>query len=102
MSSFSQGDLIKISGINYYLLVTSKNAFINATGVFHVVPVVENIGPGPTHVEINGAKEIKGAAICEQVKLIDPRVRRCSLKDRIPYKEIMEVSDVIQGIFEYD
>lgn len=40
--------------------------------------------------------------MCEQIKQIDPSVRGCSRGDRTPYRMIMEVSDVIQGIFEYD
>ena len=32
----------------------------------------------------------------------DPAVRNCRRVDSIPYHEIMNVSDALQGIFEYD
>lgn len=102
MSSFSQGDLIKISGYKNIFMIVSKNAFIKATGVFHVCPVFSNVVEGPLHISLTGKKGTKGTVICEQIKLIDPAARGCSKTDSVPYNQIMEVSDVIQGIFEYD
>ncbi len=103
MIDISQGDIIKIRGFNRSLfVVTSKNAFIKATGVFHVCPLLKNVSEGPLHILVKGNKGTSGTVICEQVKLIDPSERSCNRADRIPYADIMEVSDVLQGIFEYD
>ncbi|MGN0505133.1 MAG: AbrB/MazE/SpoVT family DNA-binding domain-containing protein [Lachnospiraceae bacterium] len=49
-----------------------------------------------------GKDKTTETAICEQVKLIDPSVRSCNRVDRLPYETIMNVSDAVQGIFEYD
>ena len=96
MMNFSQGDIIKISNLKDAMLVVSKNEFIKKTGVFHVCPLLENYAEGPLHIKV------RGTAICEQLKLIDPSARSCKRIDRVPYHMIMNVSDAIQGIFEYD
>jgi len=49
-----------------------------------------------------GKSGVSGTVICEQVKIIDPNVRNCKKADRVHYDEIMNVSDALQGIFEYD
>ena len=84
------------------MLVVSKNEFIKKTGVFHVCPLLENYAEGPLHIKVRGVKDTSGTAICEQLKLIDPSARSCKRIDRVPYHMIMNVSDAIQGIFEYD
>lgn len=103
MIDFYQGDIIKINGFkNAQFLIVSKNAFIRATNVFHVCPIIKNCMDGPLHIRIQGFKETNGVVICEQVKLIDPNERSCIRQDRISYDSIMNISDAIQGIFEYD
>lgn len=101
MIDFFQGDIIRVSGYKDNYMIVSRNAFIRATNVFHISPVL-NCPEGPTHIHIIGNNGIDGTVMCEQIKLIDPSVRSCSWVDRVPYRMIMEVSDVIQGIFEYD
>ena len=102
MMIFSQGDVIKISGYRNRFLIVSKNAFITATHVFHVCPLSAPAEAGPIHIPICGKNGFTGTAICEQLKLIDPNARSCSREDSLPYGQIMEISDVIQGLFEYD
>ena len=103
MNVFSQGDIIKITGFrNNLFLIVSKNAFIRATGVFHVCPIIKELSEGPLHLPVIGAEETRGVVICEQLKMIDPVSRACRKTDRIPYGQIMNVSDALQGIFEYD
>lgn len=97
-----QGDILKIEGYRNKFLVVSNNAYINATGMFHVCPVYENLGEGPLHISVDGAHDTHGTVACEQIKLIDPVARNCSRKDWISYDQIMNISDTIQGIFEYD
>ena len=104
MMNFSQGDIIKIS--NYFgagfLQSTHGRKNIKKTGVFHVCPLLEHYAEGPLHIKVRGVKDTSGTAICEQLKLIDPSARSCKRIDRVPYHMIMNVSDAIQGIFEYD
>ena len=80
----------------------SNNAFIKSTGMFHVCPVLQNLDEGPLHIHVDGMNGTSGKVVCEQMKLIDPSRRRFSKKDRISYMQLMNVSDAIQGIFEYD
>ncbi len=103
MKDFSQGDLVKISGFKNLFLIVSKNAFIKSTGMFHVCPAVTGIKQGPLHIEAESLVDKKAVTIlCEQIKLIDPKERRVSTSDRISYSDKMEISDALQGIFEYD
>ena len=102
MIDFSQGDIIKIAGYKNCFLVISKNSYIKATQTFHVCPILSGIPEGPLHIAICGRLKEKGIAVCEQLKLIDPFVRACVKEDTLPYSMIMDISDAVQGIFEYD
>ena len=102
MEDFAQGDIIKIVGFRNPFLIVSKNAFIHAAHMFHVCPILPNISEGPLHISVSATNGIDGTVICEQIKLIDPNVLTCSKKDRIPYRALMNISDALQGIFEYD
>ena len=103
MTEFCQGDIIRIETFKKKsFLIVSKNSFIRATGVFHVCPVLSAAKEGPLHIAVTGMEKQGGIVCCEQVKLIDPGARSCTKTDRIPYGEIMNISDAIQGIFEYD
>ncbi len=100
---FYQGDIIKINDYKKQLfVVVSKNAFIRATGMIHVCPFIKNYPDGPVHIQVIGNHGTSGTVICEQIKAIDPAVRACSKTDYLSYKDIMDVSDTIQGIIEYD
>ena len=103
MNEFYQGDIIRITGFKRQLFViVSKNAFIKATGIFHVCPVIQGIQAGPLHIPVVGKKGESGAIICEQIKAIDPKARVCKRVDILAYEDIMNISDAVQGIFEYD
>ena len=99
MQDFSQGDIIKINGFRSSFLIVSKNAFIRAVNMFHVCPLLQE---GPLHIHVAGVDETEGVVICEQIKLIDPAARSCKRIDRLPYGMLMNISDALQGIFEYD
>ena len=102
MPSWSQGDIIRISGRGESFVVVSNNAYLTATGRFHVCLMTDWETEGPTHIRVKGIEGTEGTVSCEQIKLIDPNARGCRRVDRLPYRDIMEISDVIQGIFEYD
>lgn len=102
MIDFYQGDIIKIAGFKDKFAIVSKNAFIAAVNVFHVCPLLADYPSGPLHIAVEGKEKTKGTVICEQVKLIDPAARGCTKIDRLSYDDIMNISDTIQGIFEYD
>ena len=103
MNEFYQGDLVKISGFKDLLFViVSKNAFVKATGIFHVCPMIAGVPAGPIHIQVKGKNGKTGTVICEQIKAIDPKARKCNRVDHLTYEDIMNVSDAVQGIFEYD
>ncbi len=103
MNEFCQGDIIKISGFARQLFViVSRNAFIKATGIFHVCPMMPQVPAGPVHLAVKGRNGESGTVICEQIKAIDPKARGCSRVDLLSYNDIINVSDAVQGIFEYD
>ena len=102
MPAFSQGDIIRIHGFSSLFLIISKNAFIRSTGMFHVCPFLSSVSAGPLHIPADGTNGTSGIAVCEQIKLIDPASRSCFRLDRIPYPSVMDISDALQGIFEYD
>ena len=102
MTVFSQGDIVKIRGFRNLFLIVSKNAFIAATHMFHVSPILTQTAKGPLHISVKGVGGTEGIVICEQIKLIDPEARSCSRQDRLSYGALMDISDAIQGIFEYD
>ena len=103
MKEYCQGDIVRISdfGKNAFV-ITSKNAFIKALGVFHISPLLPGVPEGPLHINVKGKKGTEGTVICEQIKLIDPSARAVKRVDSLKYEDIMNVSDAIQGFFEYD
>jgi len=102
MNEFSQGDIIKINGFNYLFVIVSKNAMIRSLNMFLVCPLIGDLEPGPIHIAVKAKKDVTGTVLCEQIKLIDPESRSCSIQDRLPYDQIMEVSDCLQAMLEYD
>lgn len=44
---------------------------------------------------------MKGEVLCEQMKLLDLHVRGYKKISEIAMNDIMNISDAIQGIFEY-
>lgn len=102
MKDFYQGDIIRISGFRNKFLIVSRNAFIKAANIFHVCPILEMYPEGPLHIAVEGREQTYGTVVCEQIKLIDPAVRGCNRIDRISYEALMNISDAVQGMFEYD
>ena len=95
----SQGDVISVSGIKIPVLVVSKD-FFNASGEIIGCPVIKEGEEGPLHILIE-TKKTKGYVHCEKMKLFDLHVRSHTVKDRIPMADIINITDAIQGIFDY-
>lgn len=99
MKEAYQGDILHVEGVRGNVIVASTNRF-NHSGVVIACPVLREGEPGPLHIEVHG-NEIYGVVICEQLKSLDLSARGFSKVDEISLGEIMEVSDAIQGIFDY-
>ena len=56
--------------------------------------------PGPLHIWIATEKN-EGYVHCEKLALLDLTVRGYKKVDRLPISEMINISDAIQGIFEY-
>lgn len=94
-----QGDILKIGNIKYPVLVVSKD-FFNETELIIGCPVLKDSTDSPLHIYIDSVK-VKGAVHCEDMKLIDTRVRGYSVTDHINTASIMDITDAIQSIFDY-
>lgn len=99
MLPIEQGDILSIEKIKGPVLVVSKN-FFNAAEVAIVCPVVKSSIPDPLHIKI-AAKNVDGFVLCEQMKLLDLKVRGFKKLDRINYHDIINITDAIQSIFDY-
>ena len=94
-----QGDILKIEKIVHPVLVVSKD-FFNTSGEVIGCPIYKNSTLSPLHILVS-AKELEGYVQCEKLALLDLTVRGYKKIDRIPIGDIMNITDAIQGIFEY-
>lgn len=99
MEHFHQGDILKIEKIKHPVLVVSKD-FFNTSGEIIGCPIIHNSKPGPLHIWMS-TDNIEGYIHCEKLALLDLSVRGYKKTDRLPISEMINVSDAIQGIFEY-
>lgn len=99
MDYLQQGDIIKIERIKHPVLVVSKN-FFNTSGQIIGCPIIKNSMPGPLHIWME-TDESEGYVHCEKLALLDLSVRGHKKIDRLPISDMINISDAIQGIFEY-
>ena len=94
-----QGDILKIENIKKPVLVVSKD-FFNQSFEIIGCPIYENGKAGPLHIYIK-TEEVEGYVQCEKMTLLDLNIRGYSKINRIHYPDIMDITDAIQGIFDY-
>ena len=94
-----QGNILKIEHIKKPVLVVSKN-FFNQTFEIIGCPIYEKGESGPLHIHIK-TEMIEGYVQCEKLALLDLNIRGYSKIDRIHYPDIINITDAIQGIFDY-
>lgn len=99
MDGLHQGDILKIEQIKHPVLVVSKD-FFNTSGEIIGCPIVHNSKSGPLHIWMS-AENTEGYIQCEKLALLDLSVRGYQKIGRLPLAEMINVSDAIQGIFEY-
>ena len=97
--TIDQGDIIKAEGLKGFYLIVSKN-FFNITEQAILCPIVDDASPDPLHIAIK-SDEAAGTVLCEQMRMVDLRYRGFKRVGRIPYEVVMDVTDAIQGIFDY-
>ena len=99
MNRAEQGDLLKISGIKYPVIVVS-NDFFNRSGKVIVCPIVQEAQEGPLHIPIKDSP-VSGYALCEQVRFLDLSERHFSKVTASHYSDIMDISDAVISMFDY-
>lgn len=99
MEVLHQGDILKIEKIKHPVLVVSK-IFFNISGEIIGCPIINNSIPGPLHIWMS-TEENEGYIQCEKLALLDLSIRGYKKVDSLPIPEMINVSDAIQGIFEY-
>ena len=99
MFAIEQGDILSVEGVMTPVLVVSKN-FFNRTEQVIACPVRKTARPDPLHIKV-GAGDFRGIVLCEQMKLLDLRVRGYKKISSLPAAAIMDIVDAVQGIFDY-
>ena len=94
-----QGDLLKISGISHPVIVVS-NDFFNRESKIIACPIVPEALEGPLHIRLKDLP-VAGYALCEQIKYIDLANRRFSKISAMHYFDVIDISDAVMGIFDY-
>ncbi|MBR2822106.1 MAG: type II toxin-antitoxin system PemK/MazF family toxin [Clostridia bacterium] len=72
-----QGDILRVSGINWPVIVVSNNHF-NQIGEAIVCPILNNITQNAVHLPIRvstSAGELQGHIACEHLRHVDLNVR---------------------------
>ena len=99
MEIIEQGDMLIISGINYPVIVVS-NDFFNQSGKVIACPIMKNAVEGPLHIKLKDST-VEGIVLCEQVKYLDLKARHFSKLTSTHYFDIMDISDAVMGMFDY-
>jgi mRNA-degrading endonuclease toxin of MazEF toxin-antitoxin module len=94
-----QGDILKIEHIKKPVLIVSKD-FFNQTFEIIGCPIFEKSEAGPLHIHIK-TEDVEGYVQCEKMTLLDLNIRGYSKIGRIQYPDIINITDAIQGIFDY-
>ncbi len=99
MQKIEQGDLLKVGGLKYPVIVVSNNYF-NESRKAIVCPIVKDAIEGPLHIKLKDCP-VDGYILCEQVRFVDLAERRFSKMTATHYFDIMDISDAVMGMFDY-
>ncbi len=99
MLKAEQGDILKVTSIQYPLVVVSKN-FFNESGMVMACPILPAAVRGPLRIWCGEIRE-PGFVFCEQLRVLDLRVRRFSKTGSVSYNDLIDIVDAIQSIFDY-
>lgn len=99
MQKIEQGDLLKVGGLKYPVIVVSNN-FFNESRKAIVCPIVKDAIEGPLHIKLKDCP-VDGYVLCEQVRYVDLAERHFSKMTATHYFDIMDISDAVMGMFDY-
>lgn len=97
----SQGDIIRIEGIKNPVYVASKD-FFNSSGLIVGCPVFETgiSTESPLHILIE-TDTMRGKIQCEKLRTLDISIRGYKRISSVSVSDRINISDAIQGIFDY-
>ncbi len=98
-----QGSILRISGINWPVIVVSNDHF-NAIGEAIVCPILNNISPNAVHIPLcapSASGEIKGVIACEHVRHVDLNERRFSKLGFLSLTDYLDISDTLMALFDF-
>mgnify|MGYP003516239231 FL=1 len=94
-----QGDVLKVDKIKLPVLVVSKD-FFNQTGEIIACPVYNAGRDDALHIHIQ-TQNMDGYVHCEKLVLLDLNARGFVELNSLHMNDIMNITDAIQGIFDY-
>ena len=94
-----QGDVLKVDKIKLPVLVVSKD-FFNQTGEIIACPVYNAGRDDALHIHIQ-TQNMDGYVHCEKLALLDLNARGFVKLNSLHMHDIMNITDAIQGIFDY-
>lgn len=94
-----QGDILKVDKIKLPVLVVSKD-FFNQTGEIIACPVYNAGRDDALHIHIQ-TQNMDGYVHCEKLALLDLNARDFVKLNSLHMNDIMNITDAIQGIFDY-
>ena len=103
MLKAEQGDVLRVDGINWPVIVVSNNRF-NEIGEVIVCPILDHIGRNAIHLAIrvpSAAGEIRGVVACEQIRNLDLKVRRFSKAGTLLLSDFLDISDTLVALFDF-
>ena len=98
-----QGDILRVSGINWPVIVVSNNRF-NDIGEAVVCPIMPDIARNALHLPIrvpSASGEINGLIACEHVRNVDLNVRRYTKMASLQLTEFLDISDTLIALFDF-
>ncbi len=99
MFTISQGDILKIEKLSFPVLVVSKD-FFNQSEQIIACPIQDHAAADPLHISVTWS-DMHGIVLCEQLKVLDLRVRGYRKTGNLKIESIMDITDAIQSIFDY-
>ena len=98
-NSVKQGEVLKVEKLHFPVLVVSKT-FFNQESLVIACPILKESNESPLHIDIS-SEQIEGYVHCEDLRLLDLKARRFSVIDSIDMSSIINITDAVQGIFDY-
>ena len=94
-----QGDILWLEKEKQYVLVLSRD-FFNQSGMSVVCPLREKADPDALHIRIH-SDIYTGTALIEHLRSLDLQAVNCRKISGISYEQIRDISDAVQGIFDF-